>query len=541
MTQLTTSIEIKAPQDEAVRQVLTPEALQFLEGLHRTFNARRKELLEAREVRQKELDSGSKLDFLPETKEIREGDWTVAELPKDLQDRRVEITGPVDRKMVINALNSGAKLFMACFEDATAPTWHNMIHGQINMYDAIRKTISYTQPGTGKTYALNDEVAVLQIRPRGWHLLEKHVEVDGEPMSGGLFDFGLYFFHNAKELLARGSGPYFYLPKLEHHLEARLWNDVFRYAQDTLGVPQGSIRATVLIETIPAAFQMDEILYELRDHSAGLNCGRWDYIFSYIKRLRNQPDVILPDRGQVTMTSPFMRAYTLLAIKTCHKRNAPAMGGMAAQIPIKGDEAANAAAFDKVREDKRREVTDGHDGTWVAHPALVAVALDEFNEHMLEPNQISRKRDDVNVTAEDLVEVLKGTITENGLRVNCSVGVQYIASWLRGNGAAPINHLMEDAATAEISRTQVWQWIRHPEGKLEDGRKITADLVDQILEEELQKLQQQFGNDVYANGRFEEAASLFRRLVLNDEFIEFLTVPGYDQLEEVTDHESTES
>ena len=541
MTQLTTSIEIKAPQDEAVRQVLTPEALQFLEGLHRTFNARRKELLEAREVRQKELDSGSKLDFLPETKEIREGDWTVAELPKDLQDRRVEITGPVDRKMVINALNSGAKLFMACFEDATAPTWHNMIHGQINMYDAIRKTISYTQPGTGKTYALNDEVAVLQIRPRGWHLLEKHVEVDGEPMSGGLFDFGLYFFHNAEELLARGSGPYFYLPKLEHHLEARLWNDVFRYAQDTLGVPQGSIRATVLIETIPAAFQMDEILYELRDHSAGLNCGRWDYIFSYIKRLRNQPDVILPDRGQVTMTSPFMRAYTLLAIKTCHKRNAPAMGGMAAQIPIKGDEAANAAAFDKVREDKRREVTDGHDGTWVAHPALVAVALDEFNEHMPEPNQISRKRDDVTVTAEDLVEVLKGTITENGLRVNCSVGVQYIASWLRGNGAAPINHLMEDAATAEISRTQVWQWIRHPEGKLEDGRKITADLVDQVLEEELHKLQEQFGNDVYANGRFEEAASLFRRLVLNDEFIEFLTVPGYDQLEEVTDHESTES
>ncbi|WP_342527582.1 malate synthase A [Chryseomicrobium sp. FSL W7-1435] len=541
MTQLTTSIEIKAPQDEAVRQVLTPEALQFLEGLHRTFNERRKELLDAREVRQKELDTGSKLDFLSETKPIRDGDWTVAELPKDLQDRRVEITGPVDRKMVINALNSGAKLFMACFEDATAPTWHNMIHGQINMYDAIRKTISYTQPTTGKTYSLNEDVAVLQIRPRGWHLLEKHVVVDGEPMSGGLFDFGLYFFHNAKELLARGSGPYFYLPKLEHHLEARLWNDVFRYAQDTLGVPQGSIRATVLIETIPAAFQMDEILYELRDHSAGLNCGRWDYIFSYIKRLRNQPDVILPDRGQVTMTSPFMRAYTLLAIKTCHKRNAPAMGGMAAQIPIKGDEAANAAAFDKVREDKRREVTDGHDGTWVAHPALVAVALDEFNEHMPEPNQISRKRDDVDVTAEALVEVLSGTITENGLRVNCSVGVQYIASWLRGNGAAPINHLMEDAATAEISRTQVWQWIRHPEGKLEDGRKITAELVDQVLEEELQKLQGQFGKDVYDNGRFGEAASLFRRLVLNDEFFEFLTVPGYDQLEEVTDHESTKS
>ncbi|PJK16479.1 malate synthase A [Chryseomicrobium excrementi] len=541
MTQLTTSLEIKGLQDKATERVLTPEALQFLEGLHRTFNERRKELLKAREERQQQLDAGGKLDFLEETKAIREGDWTVAELPKDLQDRRVEITGPVDRKMVINALNSGAKLFMACFEDATAPTWHNMIHGQINMYDAIRKTISFTQSETGKTYQLNEEVAVLQIRPRGWHLLEKHVEVDGEPMSGGLFDFGLYFFHNAKELLARGSGPYFYLPKLEHYLEARLWNDVFRYAQDTLGVPQGSIRATVLIETIPAAFQMDEILYELREHSAGLNCGRWDYIFSYIKRLRNQPDVILPDRSQVTMTSPFMRAYTLLAIKTCHKRNAPAMGGMAAQIPIKGDEEANAAAFDKVREDKRREVTDGHDGTWVAHPALVAVALEEFNEHMTEPNQISRKRDDVEVTAEDLVEVPTGSITENGLRVNCSVGVQYIASWLRGNGAAPINHLMEDAATAEISRTQVWQWIRHPEGKLEDGRKITGELVDQVLEEELQKLQQQFGKDVYDTGRFEEAAGLFRRLVLNDDFIEFLTVPGYDQLEEVTDHESTES
>lgn len=541
MTQLTTSIEIKGPQDEATKRVLTPEALQFLEGLHRTFDARRKELLRAREVRQRELDAGGKLDFLEQTKHIREGDWTVAELPSDLQDRRVEITGPVDRKMVINALNSGAKLFMACFEDATAPTWHNMIHGQINMYDAIRKSISYTQPNTGKTYSLNDEVAVLQIRPRGWHLLEKHVEVDGEPIAGGLFDFGLYFFHNAKELLSRGSGPYFYLPKLEHHLEARLWNDVFRYAQDTLGIPQGSIRATVLIETIPAAFQMDEILYELREHSAGLNCGRWDYIFSYIKRLRNQDDVILPDRSQVTMISPFMRAYTLLAIQTCHKRNAPAMGGMAAQIPIKGDEEANAAAFDKVREDKRREVTDGHDGTWVAHPALVAVALDEFNEYMLEANQIGRKREDVKVTADDLVEVPTGTITENGLRVNCSVGVQYIASWLRGNGAAPINHLMEDAATAEISRTQVWQWIRHPEGKVEDGRKITGEFVNQVLEEELTTLKEQFGEQVYADGRFEEAASLFRQLVLNDEFIEFLTIPGYDQLEEVTDHESTKS
>ena len=429
-----------------------------------------------RQQRQSSIDSGVKLDFLAETKPIRDGDWTIAPLPHDLQDRRVEITGPVGRKMVINALNSGAKTFMACFEDATSPTWANMMEGQLNMKDAVRRTIEFEQYSNGKTYKLNDEHRSVNDTTAGLHLLEKNVAIDGEPIAGSFFDFGLYFFHNAKELIARGSGPYFYLPKLESHLEARLWNDVFIFAQQQLGIPDGTIRATVLIETIMAAFEMDEILYELRDHSAGFNCGRWDYIFSYIKRLRNQPDVILPDRGQVTMTSPFMRAYTLLCIQTCHKRNAPAVGGMAAQIPIKNDPEANEVAFGKVSEDKRREATDGHDGTWVAHPGLVAVAMEQFNEHMPTPNQIDRKREDVKVTADDLLEVPKGTITEVGLRMNCSVGVQYIASWFRGNGAAPINNLMEDAATAEISRSQVWQWIRHPQGKLSDGRDITREI-----------------------------------------------------------------
>ena len=366
------------------------------------------------------------------------------------------------------------------------------------------------------------------IRPRGLHLLEKNVVIDGEPIAGSFFDFGLYFFHNAKELIARGSGPYFYLPKLESHLEARLWNDVFVFAQQQLGIPDGTIRATVLIETIAAAFEMDEILYELRDHSAGLNCGRWDYIFSYIKRLRNQPDVILPDRGQVTMTSPFMRAYTSLCIQTCHKRNAPAIGGMAAQIPIKNDPEANAAAFGKVSEDKRREATDGHDGTWVAHPGLVAVAMEQFNEHMPTPNQIDRKREDVKVTATDLLEVPEGTITEQGLRMNCSVGVQYIASWLRGNGAAPINNLMEDAATAEISRSQVWQWIRHPQGKLSDGLDITEQLVIEVLQEELELIKQTVGDNAFRVGKYGEAAELFSSLILQDDFVEFLTLPGYE-------------
>lgn len=530
MQQTSANIRVLGPQDEVTKEILTPEALQFIASLQVKFNDRRLALLEARQERQRELDNGGTLDFLEETKEIRESDWTIAPLPADLQDRRVEITGPVDRKMVINALNSGAKMFMACFEDATSPTWENMIHGQKNMKDAIAKTISFENPANGKKYALKEETATLLVRPRGLHMNEKHVEVDGSPMSASFFDFGLYFFHNAKAALERGTSPYFYLPKLESYLEARLWNDVFNYAEETFDLPHGTIKATVLIETITAAFQMDEILYELRDHSAGLNCGRWDYIFSYIKRLRNKGEVILPDRGQVTMTSPFMRAYSTLCIKTCHKRNAPAMGGMAAQIPIKNDPEANEAAFQKVREDKRREATDGHDGTWVAHPDLVAVAMEQFDEHMPTPNQIDRKRDDVHVTAADLLEVPIGTITEEGLRMNCSVGVQYIASWLRGNGAAPINHLMEDAATAEISRTQIWQWIRHADGKLVTGEDITAELFKQILAEELDVLKEQFGEEQYNAGKFNEAAEIFTDLILQDEFEEFLTTSSYKKI-----------
>ncbi|WP_312507181.1 malate synthase A [Lysinibacillus sp.] len=531
MEQATTGkFKIVGEQNEQTKEILTPEALDFVLALHEKFDTRRKELLDARQERQKRLDAGEKLDFLAETKHIREGDWTIAPLPKDLQDRRVEITGPVDRKMVINALNSGAKMFMACFEDASSPTWENMIGGQINMRDAINKTIEFSQASNGKTYKLNKETAVLLVRPRGLHLLEKHVLVDGEPISGSFFDFGLYLFHNAKNALAQGTGPYFYLPKLESHLEARLWNDVFVFAQDYIGIPQGTIKATVLIETILAAFEMDEILYELREHSAGLNCGRWDYIFSYIKRLRNQADVILPDRGQVTMTVPFMKAYTSLCIQTCHKRNAPAMGGMAAQIPVKNDDEANAIAFAKVAEDKRREATEGHDGTWVAHPGMVATAMEQFDAIMTTPNQIHKKREDVHVTAEDLVAVPVGTITLDGLRINCSVGVQYIASWLRGNGAAPINNLMEDAATAEISRTQVWQWIRHPKGILDDGRGITLAFVLEILEEELVKIKEAVGEQAYSSGRYIEAAELFKSLIEQDEFAEFLTLPGYEKL-----------
>jgi len=524
------TIEVLGELTAESEEILTPEALAFLQSLHVNFDERRKGLLANRQQRQSSIDSGIKLDFLAETKHIRDGEWTIAPLPHDLQDRRVEITGPVGRKMVINALNSGAKTFMACFEDATSPTWANMMEGQLNMNDAVRRTIEFEQHSNGKTYKLNDDTAVLMVRPRGLHLLEKNVVINGDPIAGSFFDFGLYFFHNAKELIERGSGPYFYLPKLESHLEARLWNDVFTFAQQQLGIPNGTIRATVLIETIAAAFEMDEILYELRDHSAGLNCGRWDYIFSYIKRLRNQPDVILPDRGQVTMTSPFMRAYTLLCIQTCHKRNAPAVGGMAAQIPIKNDPQANAAAFGKVSEDKRREATDGHDGTWVAHPGLVEVAMEQFNEHMPTKNQIGRKREDVKVTADDLLEVPKGTITEAGLRMNCSVGVQYIASWLRGNGAAPINNLMEDAATAEISRSQVWQWIRHPQGKLSDGLDITEKLVTDVLQEELELIKQTVGDTAFRADKYEAAAELFSALIVQDDFVEFLTLPGYEKI-----------
>ena len=523
-------IEITGTLPENFSEILVPEALKLVAKLHRTFNGRRKELLERRNRRQAELDSGKNPDFLPETAQIRADDWKVAPIPKDITDRRVEITGPTDRKMVINALNSGAKVFMADFEDANAPTWHNMVDGHINLRDAVRRTIEFQSP-EGKAYRLKDQVAVLFVRPRGWHLVEKHLLVDGEPVAGGLFDFGLYLFHNAKELLSRGSGPYFYLPKMESHLEARLWNDVFNLAQDEIGIPRGSIRATVLIETILAAFEMDEILYELRDHSAGLNCGRWDYIFSCIKRFRNKPDFILADRALVTMTTHFMHSYSLLCIKTCHRRGIHAMGGMAAQIPIKNDEKANAEAFAKVKADKEREASDGHDGTWVAHPGLVPVALEAFDAVMKSPNQIDRKREDVRVTAQDLLRFgPEKPITEKGLRTNISVGVQYLEAWLRGSGAVPIFNLMEDAATAEISRAQVWQWIRSPKGELDDGRKVTADLFRQILAEELQKIRTSVGEERFAKGRYSEAAKLFSDLTTSDTYVDFLTLPGYELL-----------
>lgn len=524
------TISITGETVPQMEQILTPEALAFIEKLHVKFNPRREELLEYRQTRQQEIDGGKTLDFLPETKHIRDGDWTIAPLPHDMQDRRVEITGPTNRKMLINALNSGAKMFMADLEDATAPNWFNVIDGQVNLADAVRRTINFDAPDTGKSYQLNPETAVLMVRPRGWHLLEKNIEIDDKPASGSLVDFGLYFFHNAKELIARGSGPYFYLPKLESHLEARLWNDVFIFAQDELGIPQGTIRATVLIETILAAFEMDEILYELRDHSAGLNCGRWDYIFSVIKRMRNKPEYLFPDRSQVTMTVPFMRAYTQLCIQTCHRRGAPALGGMAAQIPVKGDPEANEAAFQKVRDDKRREALDGHDGTWVAHPGMVAAAMAEFDAHMSTPNQIAKPREPVYVTAQDLVEVPKGTITEAGLRSNISVGVQYIAAWLSGNGAVPIHNLMEDAATAEISRSQVWQWIRHPQGILDDGRNIDVSLFHEITEQEDAKIRESVGDAKYRSGHYEEARELFTQLTLQNDFAEFLTLPGYQLL-----------
>jgi len=518
-------VEVRGEFTPAFAEILTPEALAFVAKLQRAFGARRLESLTRRQTRQAALDHGEPLDFLPDTKHIRESDWACASIPPDLRDRRVEITGPTDRKMVINALNSGAKMFMADFEDANSPTWVNMIEGQINLRDAIRRTIAFTNPD-GKEYRLNEKTAVLLVRPRGWHLVEKHFLVDGEPVAGGLFDFGLYFFHNAKELIGGGSGPYFYLPKMESHLEARIWNDVFKLAQEELGIPQGTIRATVLIETIPAAFEMEEILYELREHSAGLNCGRWDYIFSCIKRFRNKPDFLLADRALITMTTHFMRSYSLLCIKTCHRRGTFAMGGMAAQIPVKNDPAANERAFAKVRVDKEREAGDGHDGTWVAHPGMVQLALDAFNAKMSQPNQIDRKRDDVKVSAKDLLDFgPSGPITEAGLRQNISVGVQYLEAWLRGHGAVPLFNLMEDAATAEISRAQVWQWIRHPEGKLEDGRKVTKGLFRSVLEEELAKVHR------FEADRFVVARELFDQITTNEEFAEFLTLPGYEKLD----------
>ncbi len=522
-------IQIHASVKPQHESILTPEALQFVEKLERKFGTRRKELLKRRESVQQDIDAGNNPDFLKETEEIRQSEWTIAPIPEDLQDRRVEITGPVDRKMVINALNSGAKVFMADFEDANSPTWYNCLDGQINLRDAIRGTISFENE-SGKKYVLNETHAVLKVRPRGWHLEEKHVHVDNQPVSASLFDFGLYFFHNAQALIDKGSGPYFYLPKLESHLEARLWNDVFVFAQEELGLPQGTIKATVLIETILAAFEMDEILYELKEHSAGLNCGRWDYIFSFIKKFKNRPEVILPDRSLVTMTVPNMRAYSLLAIQTCHKRNAHAIGGMAAQIPVKNDPDANQAAFEKVRADKEREVKDGHDGTWIAHPGMIQIAMDVFNEHLKSANQVDLKRDDLTIQAKDLLHVPEGKITEQGVRTNLNVGIRYIAAWLSGRGAVPINNLMEDAATAEISRAQVWQWIRHPQGVLEDGRNVTVELFKELLEEEMTKIRVDVGKETFEKGRFEEARVLFEDLILQEQFEEFLTLPAYQKL-----------
>lgn len=511
-------------------QILTPEAIGFVAKLHRQFEARRQELLARRAARQEEFNAGKLPDFLPETEQVRASEWTIAPQPGDMLDRRVEITGPTDRKMVINALNCGASTFMADFEDANCPSWFNMIDGQVNLRDAVRRAITFQQGG--KSYALNEKTAVLIPRPRGWHLDEKHMSVDGKPVSGALFDFGLFFFHNAAELLERGSGPYFYLPKMESHLEARLWNDVFKLAQDELKIRQGSIKATVLIETVLAAFEMDEILWELKDHSAGLNIGRWDYIFSCIKKFRSNKDFCLADRAQVTMTAPFLRAYALLLVKTCHRRGAPAMGGMAAQIPIKNDPEANEAALEKVRKDKLREVTDGCDGTWVAHPGLVPVAKEVFDRHMPGPNQYGKQRPDVKVTASDLLDFRPETpITEAGLRNNISVGIQYLGAWLAGNGCVPVFNLMEDAATAEISRSQIWQWIRSDKGKLEDGRRVTKELFRQLLAEELAKVKDSLGEEAWAAGRYAEGAELFERITADDTYVEFLTLPAYQRID----------
>jgi malate synthase len=517
-----------APVVEGTDRVLTPTAVAFVEDLTRRFRPRIYELLERRRATQARFDAGVRPDFLEETAAVRSGDWTVGAIPADLQDRRVEITGPVDRKMIINALNSGANVFMADFEDATSPTWANLIDGQANLMDAVRRTISY-ESDAGKRYALTPPLATLMVRPRGFHLPEEHFVVDGRPAPGMLVDFGLYLFHNASALKEAGTGPYFYLPKMQSHLEARLWNEIFVYAQTALQIPSGTIKVTVLIETLPAAFEMDEILFELRDHIVGLNCGRWDYIFSSIKTLQNDTAFVLPDRGQVTMEAPFLRAYTQLLIKTCHRRRAFAMGGMAAQIPIKDDPEGNANAMSKVRADKLREVREGHDGTWVAHPALVSIAKQVFDEGMPTPNQLQRLRPDVTASAGALLDAPSGTRTENGLRHNIRVGIQYVEAWLGGQGAVPIYNLMEDAATAEISRTQIWQWLKH-RAALDDGRVVTADLVNQLVTEEFNRVRDEVGASRFKQGRFEEARALFVQVATSTELADFLTLPAYEIL-----------
>ncbi len=516
-------IEITGAMDERYRSILTDEAVQFLTALDRNFDNRRRELLRARDARQQAIDAGQMPDFLRETAHIRRGQWTVAPIPADLRDRRVEITGPVERKMIINALNSGASVFMADFEDSNSPTWRNNLDGQINLRDAVRRAIEYQSP-EGKTYRLSENTATLMVRPRGWHLVEKHFLVEGRPISGSLFDFGLFFLHNARALLERGARPYFYLPKLESHLEARLWNDVFVFAQSWLGIPRGAIRATVLIETILAAFEMDEILYELREHSAGLNCGRWDYIFSFIKKFRERPDFVLPNRSEVTMDRHFLKSYVNLLIETCHRRGIHAMGGMAAQIPIKNDPAANEKALEKVRQDKLREVMAGHDGTWVAHPGLVSVAKEVFDQYMPEPNQIGRRLHH-KITAQDLLTVPAGNITDEGLEWNIDVGVQYLASWLRANGCVPIYNLMEDAATAEISRAQVWQWTRHG-AMLNDCWPVTPDMVRRSIARQVERLKQ-----AYPGPELATAAKIFEDMMTSDKFTEFLTLVAYDYID----------
>ncbi|MDE0052109.1 MAG: malate synthase A [Rhodospirillales bacterium] len=534
-----TGVEIAGPDVPGRDEILSAEACAFVAGLERRFGAERRRLLEARAEFQARVDAGENPAFRPETRAIRESDWTIAGTPGDLADRRVEITGPVDRKMIINALNCGASCFMADFEDAASPTFEAMIAGQINLRDAARRTIGMTDPKSGKSYALGDEIATLIVRPRGWHLEEAHLLVDGEPVSASLFDFGLFFFHNAAELGARGSGPYFYLPKMEHYEEAALWNAVFVAAQEELDLPICTIKATVLIETITAAFEMDEILHALKDHIVGLNCGRWDYIFSVIKTFRNRADCVLPDRGLVTMTQPFMRAYSRLLIKTCHRRGAHAMGGMAAQIPIKGDDRANEQAFGKVRADKEREAGDGHDGTWVAHPGLVPVAREVFDRLMPEPNQVSLQLGNVTVTEADLIAMPEGAITEEGLRNNIRVGIQYIEAWLAGRGAVPLYNLMEDAATAEISRAQIWQWMRHG-ASLADGRAIDRALVDRVLAEEIAALREALGEDRFEGGHFDDAIALFTEVATADDFPTFLTLPAYQVLNTIHDGETAD-
>lgn len=520
-------LEIVGPMNPRYAAILTPDACAFVADLVRTFGARRTDLLARRVERQREIDAGKLPDFLPETAPVRGGDWGVAPVPADLVDRRTEITGPAERKMAINALNSGAQCWMADLEDANSPTWANVIEGQINLRDAVNRTIAFTSP-EGKAYALGEKVATIVARPRGWHMEEKHVHLDGKRVPASLFDWGLYFFHNAKALIARGSGPYFYLPKLESHLEARLWNDVFVHAQAALGIPRGTVRATVLIETILGAFEAEEILYELREHASGLNCGRWDYMFSMVKKFRNHRGYMFPDRTLITMTVPFLRAYCLHVINVCHRHGAYAMGGMAAQIPIRDDPAANAAALAKVRADKLREAADGFDGTWVAHPGLVQTALDAFAEHMRGPNQLHRVHD-VTIRAADLLAPLQGPITEGGVRWNIHVGIRYLEAWLGGSGAEPIHNLMEDLATSEISRSQLWQWLKFG-AKLEDGRAITLELYERLLAEELGKIRAEYGAAVYDGGHFKDATELFMRMVKSEEFDEFLSLPAYELL-----------